>query len=269
MDISWPWLAPAAQIEVEQRANPANTSGADTGYDYRTVWTGKSDTYAPSGQAVEVFRRGSQEWDDAQGFSCGGDNIPCPGEGPDGVVTICLYFQTGAVIKFFTSDHYPTRAEICDEAPVASNPIIAGMGVIVTVIDTGVATYDLSEPAGVSEWISRLGLSALKGSGLSVFGINGQLVCSLPQPTLEEPGGVDVAAGGRCWCVTHFHPVIGTKLGLLGIWMTPTIPSSARVILAPSDKQCGELTTESNMSVFLHKTDVSKDYLCYHRIEDD
>ena len=149
---------------------------------------------------------------------------------------------------------------------MASNPIIAGMGVIVTVIDTGVAAYDLSEPAGVSEWISRLGLAGLKGPGLSAVGTNGQLVCGLPFPTPEEPGGIDIEEGGRCWCVTHFHPVIGTKLGLFGIWMTPTIPTSARTILAPPDKQCSELTTESNMSVFLHRTDVSKDYLCYHEL---
>jgi hypothetical protein len=96
--ISWPWLAPAAQSEIEELTDPQDFE-ADTGYDYRTVWTGKSDTYAASGQALEVFRRGSEEWDDAQGFSCQ-ESTPCPGEGPTtgGVVITLTYFQTPNVI---------------------------------------------------------------------------------------------------------------------------------------------------------------------------
>ena len=51
--ISWPWLE--------------STTG-DSGYDYRTVWTGKDDAYVPSGQAVEIAQRGQFEWDDEQSF---------------------------------------------------------------------------------------------------------------------------------------------------------------------------------------------------------
>ena len=259
--VSWPWLAPASQDAVESAVAPANTSGADTGYDYRTVWTGKGDAYAASGQAIEVFQRGSQEWDDAQGFSCGGESIPCPGEGPDsdGVVTILVYFQS-SIISFVTLDHYPTREEICELKPTAENRLIAGMGVIVTVVDTGVADYDLTAPASLSEWLSRLGLVVLSGPGLSPFGTNGALVCA---------GGLNITAGGRCWCISHANPVVGTNTGLAGLWMTPTLPAPARDSEAPADKQCKELNIASNMGVFLHKTDVTKDYLCYHGLTDD
>ena len=51
--ISWPWLG---------------SGTPDSGYDYRTVWPGKTDLYAPSGQAVELAQRGQFEWDDDQSF---------------------------------------------------------------------------------------------------------------------------------------------------------------------------------------------------------
>ncbi|KKL24623.1 hypothetical protein LCGC14_2413460, partial [marine sediment metagenome] len=251
--VSWPWLAPAAQIEVERQANPANTSGADTGYDYRTVWTGKGDAYAASGQAIEIFQRGNQKWDDSQGFSCGGESIPCPSEGPDldGVVVVVMYFQS-SIISFGVLDHFPTRAELCEDKPTAESTLIAGMGVLVTIVDTGVADYDITQPGSVGEWLNRLGLALLKTSG--------RIICN---------NDVNIEDDGLCWCVSHDSPVTGTPLGLVALYMTPTTPESAFDLAAPRDKQCKELSTRSNMAVFIHKTDTTKDYLCYHRLTDD
>ena len=64
--ISWPWIG---------------SSTGDSGYDYRTVWPGKTDTYAPSGQAVELKQRGQFAWDDDQ---CWGNE---PGTTTEGKIT--------------------------------------------------------------------------------------------------------------------------------------------------------------------------------------
>jgi len=251
--VSWPWLDAATQTEQERLSNPAPTAGADTGYDYRTVWTGKADTYAPSGQAIEVFRRGDLEWDDAQGFSCGGENEPCPGQANDPVITTLTYFQGLSVINHISRSTFPTRAEICTSAPTVSGNI-AGMGVLVTVIDTSLKAYDLSVPTTTTEWLNRFGLLGLTGPGLSAFGANGAIICK---------GGVDVSIGGRCWCISHTvfpnDPELATQTGLVGLWFTP--PET----LQDNAEKCGELSLSDNIGVFLHKTDVSKDYLCYHR----
>ena len=266
--VSWPWLT-LSQDAVESVVEPANNSGADTGYDYRTVWTGKSDTYAGSGQAIEVFRRGSQEWDDAQGFGCGGNNIPCPGEAPAPVVTVLTYFQA-TILKHVELDHFPTRAEICEIKPIPESKLIGGMGVIVTVIDTRVADYDLTAPSSLPEWLNRLRLAPLRGPGLNIGGQNGTLICCRPIPTCEAWAGENIAEGGQCWCLSHFNPILtSVALGLVGVWMTPLEPISARIDPAPGGKQCAELSLTSNMGVFLHRTDTSKDYLCYHELADD
>lgn len=253
--VSWPWLAPATQTEIENLSNPQSATD-DTGYDYRTAWTGKSDTYADSGQAIEVFRRGSQEWDDAQGFSCQ-ENTPCPDEGPDGVVTTLTYFQTQNVILHVQLDHFPTRAEICSLKPGADFTGIIGMGVIVTVIDQALGTYDLSTPVSTTEWLGRFpGLVPIHGPNVSTLGANGSLACE---------NGVDVSTGGRCWCISHTLPSAGVPTGLIAIYRTP----SETVVwdsTAPPSQRCTELGPERNIAIFLHKTDISKDYLCYHQV---
>lgn len=55
---SWPWTA---------------EEGVGIGYDYRTVWPGKVDPFAASGQAMELFPRGSQ----VGGIPCIDFPIPC------------------------------------------------------------------------------------------------------------------------------------------------------------------------------------------------
>lgn len=252
--VSWPWLDAPAQTEIEFQQEPAPTKGADTGYDYRTVWTGKADTYAPSGQALEVFRRGALEWDDAQGFGfC--ENEPCPGQANDPVITTLTFFQSTDVIDHISLGTFPTRAVICANTPGPDVSNIAGMGVLVTVIDTSLKAYDLSVPGTITEWTERLGLAALTGPGLSVFGASsGAIICE---------GGVDVSFGGRCWCVSHVIfpniPEAATQTGVVAIYATPPETFQA------SAEKCGELSLNVNMGVFLHQTDVSKDYLCYHK----
>jgi hypothetical protein len=56
---SWPWTA---------------QEGVGIGYDYRAVWPGKVDPFAVSGQAMELFPRGSQ----VGGIPCIDFPVPCP-----------------------------------------------------------------------------------------------------------------------------------------------------------------------------------------------
>ncbi len=252
--ISWPWIAP----EEEEVDTGEETYEGDTGYDYRTVWPGKEDRYASSGQAVELFERGSEPWDDLQGFACpGNDFIPCPNEGPDGVMTYLTYFQA-LVLSHIALDHYPTREEICELKPDTRGSIVAGVGVIVTVIDHALGSYNVTRPSSVSAWINRFGLVPLTGPGLSNFGANGYVICNST-----------AGHSNPCWCETHsrvicnWNDCFGYTSGLIGLWMTP--PETI-VLNPPSDKQCKELDPTKNIAVFLHKGDPSKDYLCYHEV---
>jgi hypothetical protein len=56
---SWPWTS---------------QEGVGIGYDYRAVWPGKTDPFAVSGQAMELFPRGSQ----VGGIPCIDFPVPCP-----------------------------------------------------------------------------------------------------------------------------------------------------------------------------------------------
>lgn len=251
--ISWPWIAG----EQEETDWGEEEYEGDTGYDYRTVWPGKTDKYAPSGQAVEIFERGSEPWDDLQGFSCGSSPTPCPSEGPDGVNVYLTYFQS-SVITHIELDHYPTRAEICTLKPDPTSIAIGGMGVLVTVIDHALGTYDVSAPDSAGNWVNRLGLVPLTGPGLSAFGANGYIICSR-----------DGVPKNPCWCESHCRTIstsegsISYCTGLIGLWMTPreTIEYTP-----PPSRRCTELDPARNIAVFLHKTQYDKDYLCYNEV---
>jgi len=255
--VSWPWIIPEDTSEIERQA--LGEYEGDSGYDYRTVWPGKTDTYAPSGQAVEIFQRGSEEWDDEQMFACPGMGPPCPDVGPDDVKTYLVYFQTQTVQKFVEISGYPTRDVICANKPGAAHINIAGMGVLVMVIDTGLASYDVSPPLTINEWLGRFpDWLPLTGPGLSSGGANGNIICS--------KNGVPAQP---CWCESHCYTVTAPSgsltycSGLLGLWMTPV----ETVTFNPPDEfKCKELDPSRNIAVFLHKEDVSKDYLCYHKI---
>lgn len=256
--VSWPWIVPSDWTEIERQAWNEEQYEGDSGYDYRTVWPGKADTYAPSGQAVEIFQRGSQEWDNEQGFSCN-EPVPCPEEGPDTVKTYLVYFQTKTVQNFVEIDGYPTRDVICANKPAAAHELILGMGVFVTIVDTSLASYDLSAPATTDEWTNRFpGLVPLSGPGLERGGINGNIVC-------ESSGGIS----NPCWCESHCFSVetwygsFWWCSGLVGIWQTP---AGTRVDTPPPGYECTEVAPTKNMGVFLHKTDLTKDYLCYHKV---
>ena len=240
--VSWPWIVPDEVSDLEEI-----TSGdykGDSGYDYRTVWPGKIDTYAAGGQAVEIFQRGSQEWDDASAFGCQ-ESIPCPDEGPstDGVTVYLLFFQT-SVIDFVALDAFPTRTEICALAPDPDFTSIIGMGVMVTIIDHNLGTYDVSAPTSIQEWTSRF-------SGLSLLDVSGNIVCSGPK---AKP----------CWCISHVHGPTGISTGIIALYNTP---GETLVLSPPNDKQCNELNTGYNLAVYIGE-DPDSDYLCYHQVGD-
>ncbi len=243
--VSWPWIVPEETNEVEDQI--LEQYEGDSGYDYRTVWPGKADRYAPGGQAVEIFQRGSQEWDDEQAFSCQ-ESIPCPDEGPDsdGVVTYLLFFQGAEVIKFVAVPEFATRATICSLIPRGADVdhVIIGLGVMVTIVDHSLGTYDVSEPGTIQEWTNRF-------SGLPLLAVNGSIICSGER---ARP----------CWCISHVH-ISGIDTGVIAIYNTP----EETLEIAPDDKKCSELNSSYNLAVFLHKTDTNKDYVCYHRIVEE
>ncbi|KKL73768.1 hypothetical protein LCGC14_2071590, partial [marine sediment metagenome] len=119
--VSWPWIG---------------SSTGDSGYDYRTVWPGKTDAYAPSGQAIELKQRGQFEWDDDQcfGFKEESGDPPVildvsqirltalgacwtgpPACGPG-------YVGDSEQGNFISYDHVPTPAEACALAPNSPRP---------------------------------------------------------------------------------------------------------------------------------------------------
>lgn len=257
--ISWPWIVPE-QTEIEKQMSGGVEYEGDSGYDYRTVWPGKTDRYAESGQAVEIFQRGSQPWDDSVGFSCG-EPSPCPEKGPEPVKVYLVYFQTQAVQKFVELDYYPMRSEICQLKPGPAHINIIGMGVLVTVVDHSKGTYDVSEPSSIYEWLGRFpGFLPIDGPNMGIGGSNGSIICYETDY---------LSAGGRCWCESHCYSVstpYGSFTwcsGLIGLWLAPKEMSEYP---CPPEFECKELAPNHNIAVFLHKTDVSKDYLCYNRL---
>jgi hypothetical protein len=185
VSITWPWLP-----EVTGTL-PGTTPGdapipiaapetVESGYDYRQVWPGKADPFAGSGQALEVFQRGSQVWDDSVCFSCG-EKTPGPGGPPDGPPgpggSVCpgggriCYFVTCAQTPYLPVshtffDHLPTRAEVLnrsiDTPDVPSQaeqsiivPATLGTICVISVFDSVLANYNFNRPYTITEWINR------------------------------------------------------------------------------------------------------------------
>jgi hypothetical protein len=176
--ISWPWIPPDTQNAAtlpgttpDDSPVPTKTTLRETGYDYRHVWPGKSDAWAASGQALEVFQRGSQQWDDSACFTCG-DTPPRSGKCPSGT-RLCYWVVCGqspyAPVSYVNFDHFPTRKEVALRAADAPDvPSTAEMSIfipgtigticIITIFDTVLANYNFSPPATIAEWQDRFQL---------------------------------------------------------------------------------------------------------------
>lgn len=169
VSMSWPWSAAENAIPALPGSNPdtdptpiPSTETTETGYDYRHVWPGKTDPFAASGMALEVFQRGAQEWDDSVCFSCGEQKIPlgCIEGKRLCFVVVCSqspFERIAASTETF--DSFPTRLEAAEVAVRSiRNNLVVGTACIITVFDFSLANYQLYAPANLNEWIGRFGL---------------------------------------------------------------------------------------------------------------